>query len=90
MSDSDASPDEAEIIRIMTKMPEFSHLKTLEIDKIRHEITHKIADTLKEYYWENTRGYKTVWTEKFARAGITEDDGKAAISCARRLGINIS
>jgi hypothetical protein len=33
---------------------------------------------------------KTGWTEKFLKAGITEDDGKAAIACARRLGIDIS
>jgi len=32
----------------------------------------------------------TEWTEKFLKAGITEDDGKSAIACARRLGINIS
>jgi hypothetical protein len=32
----------------------------------------------------------TMWTEKFLKAGITEDDGKSAIACARRLGIDIS
>ena len=30
------------------------------------------------------------WIEKFEKAGISEDDGKAAIACARRLGIDIS
>lgn len=45
---------------------------------------------LQEYYRENTMDLKTKWTEKFEKAGISEDDGKAAIACARRLGINIS
>ncbi len=90
MNNSEINADEAEIVRIMSKMPEFSHLETLELDKIRHEITDKIAQTLREYYWENTRGYKTNWTGKFTKAGITEDDGKAAVACARRLEIDIS
>ena len=33
---------------------------------------------------------ETGWTEKFLKAGITEDDGKSAIACARRLGTDIS
>ena len=45
---------------------------------------------LREYYHENTMNTKTGWTEKFLKAGITEDYGKAAIACARRLGIDIS
>jgi hypothetical protein len=32
----------------------------------------------------------TKLTRKFLSAGITEDDGKSAIACARRLGIDIS
>lgn len=83
----DVNVDEAEIVRIMSKLPEFSSLNGA---KIRHEITHKIAQTLREYYWENTRGNNTDWTGKFERAGISEDDGKTAIACARRLGIEIS
>lgn len=79
--------DVDEIVRIMSKLPEFSSLDGTEI---RHEITHKIAQTLREYYWENTRGNNTDWTGKFKKAGITEDDGKSAIACARRLGIEIS
>jgi hypothetical protein len=71
----------------MSKLPEFSSLDDTEI---RHEITHKIAQTLREYYWENTRGYKTDWTGKFKKAGIVEEDGKTVIACARRLGIDIS
>jgi hypothetical protein len=90
MTDSEIGADEAEIVRIMSKMPEFMHLDTLGPDKIRHEIRHKIAQILREYYWENTRGYKTDWTGKFTKSGISEGDGKASIACARRLEINIS
>ncbi len=90
MNDSEIGADEAEIVRIMSKIPEFRNLEALGPGEIRHEITHKIAQTLREYYWENTRSYKTGWTGKFANAGISEDDGKAAIACARRLEIDIS
>lgn len=85
-----SAADEAEIMRIMAKMPEFRYLEALGSEGIRHEITHKIAQVLREYYWENTRKHGTDWSEKFAKAGITENDGKAAIACARRLGVNIS
>jgi hypothetical protein len=44
---------------------------------------------LREYYKENTIGKSTGWIEKFENAGISEDDGKAAIACARRLGLEI-
>ncbi len=90
MSDFEIDADEAEIARIIVKLPEFSWLETAEFKKIRHEIRHKIAKILQEYYLENTRGTKTGWTAKFEQSGITEDDGKTMISCARRLGIEIS
>ncbi|MEW6043562.1 MAG: hypothetical protein AB1608_04820 [Thermoproteota archaeon] len=91
MSDlGEIDADEAEIVRIMSNLPEFSHLDSMDWKKIRHEITHKIAPILREYYLENTRGHKTTWITKFREAGISQDDGKAAIACARRLGIEIS
>jgi hypothetical protein len=34
-------------------------------------------------------GKPTGWIKKFENAGISEDDGKAAIACARRLGLEI-
>lgn len=83
-------PDEAEIVRIMSRLPEFAWLNGAEPDKIRHEIGTRITNTLREYYFENTRGKTAVWTGKFRQAGISEDDGKAAISCARRLGSDIA
>ena len=59
-------------------------------DATRHRLDEQIGVILREYYRENTMRTLTDWTEKFLKAGITEDDGKAAIACARRLGIDIS
>lgn len=56
----------------------------------RHRLDSQIGIILREYYKENTMNTKTGWIEKFEKAGITEDDGKSAIACARRLGIDIS
>lgn len=88
--DSHLEPDEAEIVKIMSNLPEFSWLNTADPAKIRHEINNAISNVLREYYLENTRMTDTRWTVKFRQANITEDDGKTAISCARRLGIDIS
>ncbi|MBI5146792.1 MAG: hypothetical protein HZA84_06185 [Thaumarchaeota archaeon] len=74
----------------MSNLPEFSWLKGADPAEIRHEINTTISDVLREYYFENTRMTNTKWIVKFRRADITEDDGKTAISCARRLGIDIS
>ena len=59
-------------------------------DATRHRLDEQIGVILREYYNENTMNTQTGWTEKFLKAGITEEDGKAAIACARRLGIDIS
>ncbi len=59
-------------------------------DATRHRLDEQIGVILREYYHENTMNTQTGWTEKFLKAGITEDDGKSAIACARRLGIDIS
>jgi len=83
-------PDEIELAKIMSNLPEFSWLNSAEPSKIRHEINTKIANVLREYYFENTRMTGTKWTDKFKQANMSKDDGKAAISCARRLGIEIS
>lgn len=88
--DTNLEPDEAEIVKIMSKLPEFSHLSKTDPAKIRHEIGTAVANALREYYFENTRMTGTKWTVKLREANITEDDGKAAIACARRLGIDIS
>ncbi len=59
-------------------------------DATRNRLDEQIGVILREYYHENTRDTNTGWTKKFLKAGISEDDGKSAIACARRLGIDIS
>jgi len=59
-------------------------------DATRNRLDEQIGMILREYYHENTRDTNTGWTKKFLKAGISEDDGKSAIACARRLGIDIS
>ncbi len=56
----------------------------------RHRLDEEIGTILREYYLENTMNSGTHWNQQFKKAGITEDDGKAAIACARRLGVDIS
>ena len=56
----------------------------------RNRLDEQIGVILREYYHENTMGTQTGWTEKLLKVGIDEDVGKAAIACARRLGIDIS
>lgn len=50
----------------------------------------EIGIILREYYQEKTMKTDTNWIVKFENVGIPEDDVKAAIACARRLGIDIS
>lgn len=59
-------------------------------DATKHRLDEQIGMILREYYHENTMNTQTNWSKKFLKVGITEDDGKAAIACARRLGIDIS
>lgn len=59
-------------------------------DATKLRLEQQIGVILREYYLENTMNANTNWTEKFQKVGITEDDGKSAIACARRLGIDIS
>ena len=57
---------------------------------IKEHLESQIGMILREYHKENTMSLPRYWIEKFEKAGISEDDGKAAISCARRLGLDIS
>ena len=59
-------------------------------DTTRNRLDMQIGVVLREYYRENTMHTDTNWNEKFLKAGISEDAGKSAIACARRLGIDIS
>jgi len=56
----------------------------------KDRLDSQIGTILRQYYKENTMGSSTGWIERFEKAGISEDDGKAAIACARRLGLDIS
>ena len=56
----------------------------------RHRLDEQVGTILREYYHENTLGTQSGWTQKLQKVGINEDAGKAAIACARRLGIDIS
>ena len=56
----------------------------------KQRLNEQIGTLLREYYHENTRSTSRSLTEKFLKYGISEDDGKAAIACARRLGMDIS
>ena len=59
-------------------------------DATRTKLDAEIGIILREYYRENTMETRTEWTQKLESVGIDEDSGKAAIACARRLGIDIS
>ena len=87
---NELTKDEEDLIEIMSRLLELSHMKNMDFKQIRKEIRHKIAPILQEYYAENTRLKKSGRTKQFENSGITEVDGKIAISCARRLGIEIS
>ncbi len=86
---ADLSLQDIEFIKILAT----SDATILQVgmnDATRHRLDEQIGVILREYYRENTMNTKTGWFQKFLKAGITEDDGKAAIACARRLGIDIS
>jgi len=86
---SDLSLQDIEFIKILATSDAII-LQAGMNDATKHRLDEQIGVILREYYHENTMNTQTGWTEKFLKAGITEDDGKAAIACARRLGIDIS
>jgi len=86
---TDLSLQDIEFIKILA-ISDATILQAGMNDATRHRLDEQIGVILREYYHENTMNTQTGWTEKFLKAGITEDDGKAAIACARRLGLDIS
>ncbi len=86
---SDLSLEDIEFIKILANS-DSTILQAGINDATRYRLDAQIGVILREYYKENTMNTKTGWIEKFEKAGITEDEGKAAIACARRLGISIS
>lgn len=59
-------------------------------DATKQRLNERIGTILREYYHENTVNSGTDWNDEFQKNGITEDNVKSAIACARRLGIEIS
>ena len=86
---TDLSLEDIEFIKILATS-DATLLQAGMNDATRHKLDMQIGKILREYYCENTMSAQTGWTEKFLKSGIDENDGKAAIACARRLGINIS
>ncbi|MHA7647222.1 hypothetical protein [Nitrosopumilus sp. S4] len=85
----DLSLEDIEFIKILANS-DASILEKGMNDATKNRLDSQIGVILREYYIENTMKTSTELTEKFEKAGITEDDGKAAIACVRRLGIDIS
>ena len=86
---SDLSLENIEFIKILATS-DATILQAGMNDATRRKLDDEIGVILREYYRENTMGTQTGWTEKLLKVGIDEDAGKAAIACARRLGIDIS
>jgi len=86
---TELSLEDIEFIKILANS-DASILQQGMNDVTRHRLDEQIGRILREYYLENTTNIEASWTEKFLKAGITEEDGKLAIACARRLGIDIS
>ena len=86
---ADLSLEDIEFIKILANSDSVI-LQAGMNEATRYRLDSQIGVILREYYRENTMNTKAGWVEKFEKVGITEDDGKAAIACARRLGIDIS
>ena len=85
----DLSLEDIEFIKILATS-DSTILQAGMNDSTRKQLDERVGMILREYYHENTQNLGTEYTEKLLKYGITEDDGKAAIACARRLGIDIS
>lgn len=86
---TDLSLEDIEFIKILANS-DSTILQAGMNDATKHRLDTRVGVILRQYYKENTMNAKSGWIEKFEKVGITEDDGKAAIACARRLGIDIS
>ena len=86
---ADLSLENIEFIKILATS-DSTILQAGMNESTRLKLDSEIGTILREYYRENTMGTRTGWTEKLIKVGIDEDAGKAAIACARRLGIDIS
>ena len=85
---ADLSLENIEFIKILANSDSTILQKSMDT-ATKDRFHSQIGVILREYYKENTMGKQTGWIKKFENAGISEDDGKAAIACARRLGLEI-
>ena len=62
-------------------------------EKMGHDaidyLNFRISLILRRYFLEKTTQIDKQISLEFETVGISEDEGKAAIACARRLGIDI-
>ncbi len=86
---TDLSLEDIEFIKMLANS-ESPILQAGMNEALRYRLDVEIGMILREYYKENIMDVKTGWIEKFKKVGITENEGKSAIACARRLGIEIS
>ena len=86
---TDLSLEDIEFIKILAHS-DSTILQAGMNDATRKRLDEQVGVILREYYRENTQNLGTKYTEQLMKYGITEDDGKSAIACARRLGIDIS
>ena len=82
------TPEDIETIKILANS-DSSEIELWLKNKDREMLFSHISLILQEYYKEHTQQIIVGWEKEFANAGLTEDDGKSAIACARRLGMNI-
>lgn len=86
---SELSLEDIEFIKILATS-DATILQAGMNEATKTRLDEQIGPILREYYHENTRFTGNARTKQFEKAGISEDDGKSAIACARRLGIDIS
>ncbi len=86
----DLSLEDIEFIKILATSDSTILQAGMNDAATRKRLDERVGMILREYYRENTRNTGTTCTDQLLKFGITEDDGKAAIACARRLGIDIS
>jgi len=85
----DLSLEDIEFIKILATS-DSTILQAGMNNATKKRLDDRVGMILREYYQENTQTTGTKLTEQLMKYGITEDDGKSAIACARRLGIDIS
>ena len=86
---TELSLEDIEFIKILA-VSDSTVLEAGMNEATKTRLDEQIGPILREYHRENTRFSGNIRIRQFQRAGISEDDGKSAIACARRLGVDIS